>query len=151
MEIISLIVGICALLFAIGVYIIHDRKLKQQQKILNEYQLKVLEQNIAEQKKAEVRVAIINKQCDHSGNTSGTLIIKNYGKATAYNVRFEREYKRDVYAFDSCWGGYSQLLPQESQEKYVKYSWDTGGQVEAVVTWDDESGKNIKYKCTLDL
>ena len=150
MEIISLIVGICALLFAISVYIIHDRKLKQQQKILNEYQLNVLEQNIAEQKKAEVRVAIINKQSDHSGNRSGTLIIKNYGKATAYNVRFEREYKRDFYAFDSCWG-YSQLLPQETQEEYVECRWDTGGRVKAVVTWDDESGKNRSYKCTLDI
>lgn len=150
MEIISLIVGICALLFAIGVYIIHDRKLKQQQKILNEYQLTVLEQNIAEQKKAEVRATIINKQCDHSGNRSGTLIIKNYGKATAYNVIFEREYIRDFYAFDSCWG-YSQLLPHESQEKRVDYSWDTGGQVNVVVAWDDESGKNRQYKCTLEL
>ncbi len=149
MEVVSLIVGICALLFAIGVYIIHDRKLKQQQKILNEYQLKVLEQNIAEQKKAEVRAAIINKQCDHSGNRSGTLVIKNYGKSTAYNVRFEREYKR-FCAIDNYYN-YPQLLPQEAQETYVGCQWNTGGEVNAVVTWDDESGKNRKYKCTLDL
>ena len=142
----SFVISVVALLFAIGVYIAHDRKLKQQQKVLNEYQLKVVEQN----KKAEVRAAITNKQSDHSGNRSGTLVIKNYGKATAYNVRFEREYKRDFYAFDSCYG-YPQLLPQEFQEKYVECQWNTGGRIEAIITWDDESGKNRKYKCTLEL
>lgn len=148
MEIASLIVGICALLFAIWVYFIHDRKLKQQQKILNEYQLKILGQNIAELKKAEVMFSIKSKKYDHLGNRSGTLVIKNYGKATAYNVRFKR--RNDMYSdvFDSCWS-YQQLLPQESQEKYVKCR--TGEQIYAVVTWDDEFDKNRQYKRTLDL
>ena len=143
MEVVNLIVGICALLFTAGVYFIHDRKLKQQQKILNEYQLKVVEQN----KKAEVRATIINRQSDRLGNRSGTLVIKNYGKATAYNVRFKR--KNEMYSdiFDSCWD-YPQLLPGESQEKHVECR--TGEQT-AIVTWDDEFGKNRQYKRTLDL
>lgn len=143
MEVVSLIVGICALLFSIGVYIIHDRKFKQQQKVLNEYQLKVLEQN----KKAEVRASIINKQCDHSGNRSGALVIKNYGKATAYNVRVRIEH--ELYTgFSVVKHCYQQLLPQEKKETDVRYRWDTEGPV--VVTWDDEYGKNRTYKCTLD-
>lgn len=146
MEIVNLIIGICALSFAIGVYIVHDRKLKQQQKVLNEYQLEVIEQN----KKAEVRASITNKQSDNFGNVSGTLVIKNYGKATAYNVRLECECKRDFYAFvNGC--GYSQLQPQESQEKPVARRWNAGRDVKIIVTWDDESGKNRTYKCTLEL
>jgi len=135
------VVGICALLFSVGLYIVHDRKLKQQQKVLNEYQLKVVEQN----KKAEVRVAIINKQSDRLGNKSGTLVIKNYGKATAYNVRIEQELYTE---FSVVKHYYQQILPQEKNETDVKYQWDTDRPV--VVTWDDESGKNRTYKCTLD-
>lgn len=145
MEVVSLIVGICALLFSIWVYIVHDRELKQQQKVLNEYQLQVLEQNIAEQKRAEVRVSIKNKKSDRLGNKSGTLVIKNCGKATAYNVRIEQELYTGFSVVKLC---YQQLLSQEGQETEVKYRWDTEGSV--VVTWDDESGKNRTYKCTLD-
>ncbi len=145
MEVVNLIVGICALLFAIWVYIIHDRKLKRQQKILNEYQLINLEHNIAELKKAEILLSIKNKQCDRIGNRSGTLVIKNCGMETAYNVRLERE----------CYTGfrvvnyrYPQLRPQEERETNIKYPKDTDGPV--VVTWDDKSGKDRTHKCTLD-
>ena len=149
MEIVSLVVGICALIFSIGVYVIHDRKLKQQQKIIYEYQLRVIEKEFDEHNKAEVRASIINRQCDHSGNRSGTFIIKNYGKATAYNVRFSRDYKINFYAVDSRMF-YHQLLSEEAQETYFECQWNTGGRIDAVVTWDDESGKGRIYKCTLD-
>ena len=149
MEILSLIVGFCALLFAIGVYVIHDRKLKQQQKILNEYQLKVLTQNIAEQQKAEIRVSIKDKKQDSSGNWTGTLIIANYGKAPAYNVRFNQIGRSFSYNLESKY--YSQLLPQENQETYLYWRWDNCDPKETQVTWDDDSDKNRTHKCVLDL
>lgn len=150
MEILSLIVGLCALLFAIGVYVVHDRKLKQQQKILNEYQLKVLTQNIAELQKAVIRVSIKDKQQNSSGNWTGTLVIANYGKAPAYNVRFG-PLRRSFSNFDLESKYYPQLLPQESQETYLSWRWDNCGSKETQVTWDDDSGKNRTHSCTLTL
>lgn len=145
MEIISLITGISALLFTIAVYIVHDRKLKQQQSILNDYQLKI----ISEQKKAEVRALIVNRRQDSSSNWTATLVVKNYGKATAYNVRLEEGYLNRNHNIG--YKSYSQLLPEEAQESPLGWLWHMGGETSVTIAWDDESGNNRQYKCTLNL
>ena len=54
MEIWSLIIAILALLFSAFTYLKHDKKLKDQARKINEYQLKKIEKDDLESKKAAI-------------------------------------------------------------------------------------------------
>lgn len=150
MDIASLIISIAALLFSGYVYIAHDRKLKQQQKILNAYQIEAMEKDKTEQKKAEVRVSLTNKQFSNSYSYwSGIMVIKNYGKAVAHHVRIDKWGKRDFRGFENftC----LQLLPQETQEVPVTWLMHDCGELQVTVFWNDEYSKNRENKQILNL
>ena len=74
MAIASLIIAIVSLLFGVYTYFRHDKKLKEQQHIINEYKITKLKYEITEAKKAMVRASVINV----SGTCpwTGTLVIK---------------------------------------------------------------------------
>ena len=148
MDIVSLIISFLAFAFAIYVYILHDRKLNNQQKILNTYQLSIIEKNLAEDKKADIRVSIINKQHSRSSNIwTGTLLIKNVGKATAMNVRFCPKYNSMSPLQNLSYP--QRLLPKEEYEIPMHWYWDTFGETHIIVLWDDEFDKNREIKYTL--
>ena len=145
----SLIISFLAFAFAIYVYILHDRKLNTQQKILNTYQLSIIEKNLVEDKKADIRVSIINKQHSRSSNSwTGTLLIKNIGKATAMNVRFRPKYNSMSPLQNLSFP--QRLLPKEEYEIPLHWYWETFGETHIIVLWDDEFDKNREIKYTLD-
>ena len=82
----SLVIAILSFFFAVFTYIKHDKVLKEQQKKNNYYQIAKIEKEETEQKKAIIRAFMSN--ISGQMNRSGTLVIKNYGKATAHNVQF---------------------------------------------------------------
>ena len=146
----SLIIAILSLLLGAFTYFRHDRKLKEQQKIINEYQITKLQREIGEAKKAEVKATVIN--VSGSGNYTGTLVIKNYGKGTACNVRFSRcssEHRKRYIPSLS----YTQLLPQEQQETPLQWGFEDGGggNINVILSWTDESGERRANTCTLHL
>lgn len=148
MEIVSLIISFLAFAFAIYVYILHDRKLNIQQKILNTYQLSIIEKNLAEDKKADIRVSIINKQYSRSSNSwTGTILIKNVGKSTAMNVRFCPKYNSMSPLQNLSFP--QRLLPKEEYEIPMRWYWDTFEETHLIVMWDDEFDKNREIKYTL--
>ncbi|GAT64058.1 hypothetical protein [Paludibacter jiangxiensis] len=83
MENASLILPILAILVPIYIYVRHDRKIKNQEKKLNDYQLKKFELEDIENKKAQIKGNII------TNGGRGVLKVFNTGKSTAHNIRLE--------------------------------------------------------------
>lgn len=149
MAIASLIIALISLLFGAFTYFRHDRKLKEQQKIINEYQITKLQREIGEAKKAEVKATVVN--ISHVGGSfSGTLLIKNYGKGAASNVYFTRRSFGNKGSFLPSLT-YPQLLPQEQQETPLSWGFGFGGNVEVILSWTDESGERRESRQSLQL
>ena len=148
MAVTSLIIAILSLLFGAFTYFRHDRKLKEQQKIINEYQIMKLQREIGEAKKAEVRATVVNRS--HIGSSfSGTLLIKNYGKVVATHVLFRAIQYCPNLSLPSV--TYSQLLPQEQQETPLTWVFGGGGSIDILLSWNDESGERRESRQSLQL
>lgn len=74
MIIASFIIAVLSLLFTAFTYFKHDKKLKEQQTIINEYEISKMQKEIVEQKKADVLAFITN--VSGMENSSGTLVVK---------------------------------------------------------------------------
>ena len=148
MAVTSLIIAILSLLFGAFTYFRHDRKLKEQQKIINEYQIMKLQREIGEAKKAEVRATVVNRSLIGS-SFSGTLLIKNYGKGVATHVLFRTIQYRHSLSLPSI--TYSQLLPQEQQETPLTWVFGGGGSIDVLLSWNDESGERRESRQSLQL
>lgn len=83
LEVISIAISIVAILGSLTTYLVHEKKLKSQERKINEYQIRKFEAEDAEMKKAFIRANLIK-------GDRGKRIIKIYnkGKATARNVCF---------------------------------------------------------------
>lgn len=80
MEIAGLIISILAIIFSLITYLIHDIKIKKQEKLLNEYQLNKIAEEKQESLKASIEANVIK--------VGGDRIIKFYnkGKSIAKDV-----------------------------------------------------------------
>ena len=81
MEIIGLILSILAIALSAYTYFNHDRKIKKQQKLLNDYQLEKVEKEKIEALRAIMEVKVIKKRDGLDG-----IVISNKGKSIARSV-----------------------------------------------------------------
>ena len=107
MEIVSTIIAALAFALSCYTFFVHDRRLKSQEELLNKYQLRSLEQNEDDNKKAIIRAKAVKFK---SGNR--TLYINNIGKAKARNLKVEMPNTDEVYASNPEFPlHYDELLP----------------------------------------
>lgn len=141
----SIIISGLALAVSIYAYFAHDRKLKKQQKLLNELNIQKLKNENQEQQKADVRASLTIDRRDpqtmsisNAFVTYGRLEIKNYGKAPAYHIRVMGEYHRCGLNAPAI---IDKLAPGES--RFYNQEWDhyPSGMM-AVCSWDDNFAKN---------
>lgn len=78
------ILSIISLGFATFIYFKHDKRIKSQELLINEYQLNTHKEAEIEKKKAIIKANIINR-----GNGSYRIKIFNSGQAVAKNIRVE--------------------------------------------------------------
>ncbi len=81
MEIAGIIISILALSFSTFTYFKHDKKIKQQSKLLNNYHLEKIEKEKEEEKKAKIEAFVVK---EHNGTR--TIKVYNKGKSIANNV-----------------------------------------------------------------
>lgn len=136
METWTLIISAAALAVSLYTYFAHDRKLKQQERLINSYQLKQLQEEEQANKKADIRAEI-------SQNTKGprTLRIWNNGRAIARNIRLEGLNQVLLITINifPC----EILKPQDYRE--VKFEAPFAGLSNSLtlkLIWDDESGQD---------
>lgn len=78
----SFLLSVIAIIGTVFTYFKHDRKIKAQEKLINDYQLDKIEEEKIQRRQAVVRASLIT-------GTNGYCILRVYnkGKATARNVR----------------------------------------------------------------
>lgn len=146
MEILSVILAFIAFGFSFYTFFAHDRRLKEQETLLNEYQLRSLAQNEEENKKAIIRA----KSVKYNGGNR-TLYIYNTGKAKARNLKVEMPNDNQVYASRPDFPlNYDELLPEASREVLLFLA-EGDDELTLTFEWEDDYCKDNKEQQTIDL
>lgn len=143
MENVSLALSVLAILGSVLGYLLHDRRLKAQESMLNAYQLKKYEEEIVLEKKAEMRANIVKGE-------RGLRIIKIYnkGKAKALNVRLLMD--KDGFLIRDKAFPKAFINPGEGAEFHVHITMGAPDNMDLTILWDDESALNNEYHQILD-
>lgn len=140
MEIIGLIISITAILVSLFTYFKHDRKLKEQSKILNDYYIKRITQEQIDSKKAIIEASVITGE-------NGTRIIKvcNKGKNLARNVNVIFP---DIKAFEVFKNPCPiDIRPQNAIEIRIVLYLKSTGKIDLTFEWsDDNKETNIEVQ-----
>lgn len=143
---ISIIIATLALLFSVFTYVTHDRKLKKQEKQLNEYQIRALAQGEEENKKAVIRA-----KAQKIKGGQRTLYICNTGKSKARNVTVAMEKVDQVFATRPDMPvTYPELLP-DAPRGIILYLSEGDDILTLNYSWDDDLGTDHKESQTIDL
>lgn len=139
MDIIGIALSAFAIVLTIVMYFKHDKRLKKQEEKLNAYQLKKIDEEESENKKALIRGNIVK------GNKgSRVLKIFNSGKAVARNIRVE--YLGDmehIFPRDDHFP-YELLNPQDNSEIFLLLA-SGASTLHIKFIWDDDFKKDNEF------
>ncbi len=131
----SLLISFVALFLSLFTYFLHDRRLKKQEHLINDYQLQKISKEQDEHTKAVVKANIIKKN-------GGKRVIKifNAGKSIARNVNIEILQGKDgIHTNDlNELFPYEFLNPQESTEFLIFLFEGPTAIIKIRTTWDDD-------------
>ena len=151
-NLMTLLFSAIALLGSLFTYLVHDKKLKSQQAILNELQIRKLQKEIEEEASVEIRPTLINVvKSMHTNQITGTVLLKNYGKGEAKDV--------EVYAcvnggrhshFNTKERRIKSLLPGQYEE--ISMDWGLGDDcIDVLLNWRDAKGMEYTSSHSLPL
>lgn len=146
MEVWGLIISILALLASAFTYFKHDKKLKEQERKINEYQLKQIEKEDLESKKAAIRGNIVKGL-----KGKRTLKVYNSGRAIARNIRIEGLDVEGLFHRADEVFPYELMNPQDYTEVNIMLFNNCAPTIMLKYIWDDESGKNNEFEQVLTL
>ena len=146
MELYSLIISVLALIASVFTYLRHDKKLKEQERRINEYQLKQIEKEDLESKKAAIRGNIVK------GLKGGrTLKVYNSGHATARNIRVEGLDVNGIFYMRRDLFPYELMNPQDYTELTMHLTCGCPSTIKLKYIWDDEFGDNNEFEQVLTI
>lgn len=132
--------SICGIIGGLFAYFRHDKKIKEQEKLLNELQIKQYKKAEEQEKQAKVECNII------SGNKGSSKIrFYNSGLSDARNVRIEILNKYDLKGVivNENWGPYDLITPRNGKrEERIALCEGHTDVLKLRITWDDDSGNN---------
>lgn len=146
MEVWGLIISILALLASAFTYFKHDKKLKEQERKINEYQLKQIEKEDLESKKAAIRGNIVKGL-----KGKRTLKVYNSSRAIARNIRIEGLDVEGLFHRADEVFPYELMNPQDYTEVNIMLFNNCAPTIKLKYIWDDESGKNNEFEQVLTL
>ncbi len=144
MEIIGLIISVTAILFSLFTYLKHDRKINEQSKILNEYNIERINKEFIEAKKSIIEAYVIN-------GDKGERVIKIYnkGRAIAKNVNIVMPESNGYKVYKNPCP--IDIRPQNSIEiKLTRFSGGPG-KIDLTFEWTDDYKENNLDKQTIQL
>lgn len=146
MELYSLIISVLALIASIFTYFKHDKKLKEQERKINDYQLKQIEKEDLESKKAAIRGNIVK------GLKGGRILkVYNSGRATARNIRVEGLDVNGLFHRADKLFPYELMNPQDYTEVTIHLMMSCPSTIKLKYIWDDEFGNNNKFEQVLTI
>ena len=132
----SLVLSCLGIFGGIWAYFHHDKQLKSQERLLNDMQIKQIENQAAKEKKAEIKANVIK-----NGKGAAQIRFVNVGKSDAKNVNVEiltpAEKLSGLYHND-IWGPYDMINPQSFREERVVLFNGHPHVLSIKVTWDDD-------------
>lgn len=136
----GLILSLLGIISGVYAYLRHDRKLKTQEKKLNDLQIKQYEEQEAKEKKAEFHAHVV-----HTPKGMSMIRFENTGKADATNVRVEiLTSKSELATVDlmKSWGPYNLINSQSYREEQLILYVGRPGIISIKITWDDAYEKD---------
>ena len=143
----SLLISVIALLFSVITYILHDRRIKKQEGLINKYQLEKIDAERIEQNKALIKANFIR-------GTSGKnkVMVYNAGKSAARNINLEilsedknfMVLNQDIFPFDL-------MNPQENTVLYLTTFEGSPDTLRIRLTWNDHHDLNNAHEQILTL
>ena len=146
MELYSLIISVLALIASVFTYLRHDKKLKEQERRINEYQLKQIEKEDLESKKAAIRGNIVKRL-----KGGRTLKVYNSGRATARNIRVEGLDVNGIFYMRRDIFPYELMNPQDYTELTMHLTCGCPSTIKLKYIWDDEFGDNNEFEQVLTI
>ena len=142
----AFVVSLGALIFSAYTYSKHDKKIKAQEQIINDYQINKIKKEDEESRKANIKGNI------YPGN-KGKLILKvfNSGKAIARNIRVEGLDVDSLIVIGKELFPYELMNPQDDTELTLWITKDSPSTIRLRYIWDDDFGQNKEFEQVLTL
>jgi hypothetical protein len=142
----AFVVSLGALIFSAYTYSKHDKKIKAQEQIINDYQINKIKKEDEESRKANIKGNI------YPGN-KGKLILKvfNSGKAIARNIRVEGLDVDSLIVIGKELLPYELMNPQDNTELTLWKTKDSPSTIRLRYIWDDDFGQNNEFEQVLTL
>lgn len=142
----AFVVSLGALIFSAYTYSKHDKKIKAQEQIINDYQINKIKKEDEESRKANIKGNI------YPGN-NGKLILKvfNSGKAIARNIRVEGLDVDSLIVIGKELFPYELMNPQDNTELTLWITKDSPSTIRLRYIWDDDFGQNNEFEQVLTL
>ena len=151
-NILALSLSALALMGSCFTYFVHDKKLKKQQTLLNDLQIKKLQREIKDDELVEIRPTLVNvNKSMHTSQVTGALLIKNYGRSEATDVEIRAFIKDGMYShYNEKQRAIKSFLPGQYDE--IPVDWGFGANtIEVWIGWNDISGKGYFKTYSLPL
>ena len=142
----ALVVSLGALIFSAYTYSKHDKKIKAQEQIINDYQINKIVKENEESKKASIRGNIIK-----GDKGKRTLKVYNCGKATARDIRVEGLDIGSLAVMRNDLFPYELMNPQDYTEVVIWVVKGSPSTIKLKYVWDDDFGQNNEFEQILTL
>ena len=130
------IFSICGIIGGLFMYYHHDKRIKKQEQLLNDFQIKQYRKAEEQEKQAKVECAII-----HVDNGTRKVRFYNSGLADAYNVRVEilNSNNLDRIVLLGKWGPYDLITSRNgSREEKIMLNNVYPDVLKLRIMWDDD-------------
>lgn len=142
----AFVVSLGALIFSAYTYSKHDKKIKAQEQIINDYQINKIAKENEESKKASIRGNIIK-----GDRGKRTLKVYNCGKAAARNIRVEGLDIESLAVMRNDLFPYELMNPQDYTELIICIVKGSPSTIKLKYIWDDDFGQNNEFEQVLTL
>ena len=142
----ELIISCLALGVSVFTYFKHDKKIKTQEQIINDYQINKIAKENEEIKKASIRGNIIK-----GDRGKRTLKVYNCGKAAARNIRVEGLDIESLAVMRNGLFPYELMNPQDYTELIIHIVKGSPSTIKLKYIWDDDFGRNNEFEQVLTL
>lgn len=142
----ELIISCLALGVSVFTYFKHDKKIKAQEQIINDYQINKIAKENEESKKASIRGNIIK-----GDRGKRTLKVYNCGKATARDIRVEGLDMGSFVVMRNDLFPYELMNPQDYTEVIIWVVKGSPSTIKLKYIWNDDFGQNNEFEQVLTL
>lgn len=141
----SFLLSVVAIIGTIFTYFKHDRKIKAQEKLINDYQLDKIDEKKIQKTQAVVRASLISGTKGHR-----ILRVYNKGKATARNVRLMIKDEPDcLYATNPF--PFPALNESENVDLNIHLHHGSPDNMSFEILWDDKFNLDNSHEQTVQL